>query len=179
MLSPPHHCVSDRRRSAPECSTPPQFCLGVSKLFQFRSVWFGGGGQRGCHDSLDGVWCHVEVVIGGPSGFWTIFGSRWGFWHDEDDGVMWLAFLVAGGEDFLAHVYLRVTDYSTFVGIKDYSFRLNILWKRDVEEGSWWNGKGHLLQRYLTVGLASKGLGYKEKAISLFKLEFHSKQLVL
>jgi hypothetical protein len=27
------------------------------------------------------------------------------------------------GEDFLAHVYLRVTDYSTFVGIKDYGFR--------------------------------------------------------
>jgi hypothetical protein len=33
-------------------------------LFRFRSVWFGGGGRRGCHDSLDGVW-YVEVVVGG------------------------------------------------------------------------------------------------------------------
>jgi hypothetical protein len=55
-------------RSASESSAPPQFCLGVSKLFRVRSVWFGGGGRCGCHGShgnLDGVWCHVEVVVGG------------------------------------------------------------------------------------------------------------------
>ncbi|WJX46270.1 hypothetical protein P8452_33089 [Trifolium repens] len=51
--------------------------------------------------------------------------------------------------------------------IKGYGFRLNILWKRDVEEGSRWNGEGHLLQRCVTVGLASKGLGYKEKLVEL------------
>ncbi|KAK2447152.1 hypothetical protein QL285_006543 [Trifolium repens] len=81
--------------------------------------------------------------------------------------------------------YLRVTDYSTFVGIKDYGFsivlrkvkyfveercrrRLLVEWQRPP-----------FAEVYLMVGLASKGLGYKEKAISLFKLEFHSKQLVL
>ncbi|WJX67662.1 hypothetical protein P8452_52110 [Trifolium repens] len=99
--------------SAPECSTPPQFCLGVSKLFQFRSVWFGGGGQRGCHDSLDGF--QVKYFV----------------------------------EERCRR-------------------RLLVEWQRPP-----------FAEVYLTVGLASKGLGYKEKAISLFKLEFHSKQLVL